>query len=574
MSERGRLFLAIPALLWMAVFSLSAGPAGPGADDVSMEQISKRVAPSVVKVEARNGHVKVATGVVIDSDGYIVTTGLIWTKEENIVVTTSAGKKIEARFLGFDPETNLALLQAKEKNLPAIVLSKSAEISPGAWIGVIGISPESTPSVTQGIVSSVAPDRLRLNVWVTGGSSGSPVVDKEGQMIALLRGIYTEDQPVLFEFREREVVGSGYVFNRAEAPSSGMAVGIPVAIVKSVAGEIRETGKVSRPWLGVTVGENNAGRVVIGGVEPDSPAELAKLKDGDVILAIDGKNITGASSFVSEIRGRKPGQDIDLKVERQGKAISLRAKLGEYPETEARKELESRFPRLFPPAAPDKPGQAPKSPLEPKEFKVLPAPKEPGAWPAWEKRKYVGLYLEPLTSDLLNYFGVKEDSGLLINRLTKGGPAEKAGLKVGDVIVRVDGRKVESVGDLSDLVQDKKKGDKVKFEIVRDKKPMTVEVEVAEEEGQGLSELFKSAPFFREWGLRGEDIAREFERSRGLYEKYTTEQKDKFKKLTEKMADERQKYEELAKKYGLKGKAYSDGLYRAFKAKNQAFYRV
>jgi S1-C subfamily serine protease len=579
MREKSRVFAGLTALFVFAVFSGSAASGAAGVEDVSMEKIAKRVVPSVVKVETRNGRNRVATGVVIDKDGYIVTTALISPRDQEILVTTSDGRRTEAKFLGWDSETRLALLQAKEKNLTPITLARTGDLGPGAWIGIISLSPENTPSVTQGIVSSVAPDRLRLNVWVTRGSSGSPVVDKDGQMVALLRGIYTEDQPVVFEFREQEVVGSGYVFDRAEAPSSGMALGIPVDIVKSIAGEIKETGKVSRPWLGVAIGENDKGQVVVGNVETDSPAEMAKLKEGDVILAIDGKNIGGAANFVSEIRSRKPGQDIDLKVEREGKPVSLRAKLGEYPEAEARKELEAWFPRLFPPAQPAlpraaKPGEAPAPPRESKEFNVYTAPREPGARPVWGNRKYVGLYLEPLTKELLDYFGVKGETGLLVNRLTKDAPAEKAGIKVGDVIVRADGREVETVGDLSELIQDKKKGDKLKLEIIRDKKPMAVEVEVGEEEGPGLSELFKSMPSPEAWGLMGKDIGQEFERSRQVYEKYTTDQNDKLKKLAEEMKDQGKKYEELAKQYSLKGKGETEKFVRAVKAKNQIRHRV
>jgi serine protease Do len=328
--------------------------------------------------------------------------------------------------------------------------------------------------------------------------------------------------------------------------------------------------------LGVAIGENDKGQVVVGNVEPDSPAEMAKLREGDVILAIDGKAIAAASAFVSEIRSRKPGRDIDLQVEREGKAISVKAKLGEYPEAEAKRELEARFPRLFPPAPPRaaKPGEAPGAPHESKEFNVFAAPREPGAWPAWEKRKYVGLYLEPLTGELLEFFAVKGDSGLLVNRLTKDGPAEKAGIKVGDVIVRADGRQVESVGGLSELIQDKKKGEKVKFEIIRDKKPISVEVEVGEEEASGLSELFKSVPSPEAWGLMGKDMGQEFERSRKVYEKYTTDQNDKLKKLAEEMKDQGKKYEDLAKQYSLKGRAETGKLLRTLKAKNQVLYRV
>jgi serine protease Do len=573
MSEKGKVLLGLFALSMVMALSLNAAPAAIRPDEVSMENISRKVFPSVVKVEARDGMNRVATGVVIDKDGYIVTTALISAPDEEILVTTSDGRRGEAKFLGWDSETHLALLQAKERNLTPITTAKSGELPAGAWIGVVSMSPENTPSVTQGIVSSSAPDRLRLNVWVTRGSSGSPVVNKDGQMVALLRGIYTEDQPVVFEFREKEVVGSGYVFDRAEAPSSGMALGIPVEIVRDVTGEIKQTGKVSRAWMGVAIAENEKGQVVIENLEPESPAELAKLKEGDVLLSVDGKKITGGQMFVSEIRSKKAGQDVDLRVERERKTISMKVKLGEYPEATAKRELQAQFPKLFPPM-PAKPGEAPKPPEDFGGYKISTFPRAPQGWPTWEKRKYVGMYLEELNQELLEYFGIKEGSGLLINRLTKGGPAEKSGLKVGDVVVRVDGQKVESVSGLSELIQDKKKGDKVKFEIIRDKKPMTVEAEVGEEEGPSISDLFRSVPAPEEWGTRSKELAREYDRSSKVYEKYSSYQRDKLKKLTGQMTEQGKKYEELAKGYATKGKAEAEKLLKSIKAKNQVLYRV
>ncbi|MBM3285574.1 MAG: PDZ domain-containing protein, partial [Candidatus Aminicenantes bacterium] len=384
-------------------FGMAAGVRGAGLEEIAIENIARKIFPCVVKVETRNGMARVATGVVIDKDGSIVTTALLSPRDEKIIVTTTDGKQTEARFLGMDSQTHLAVIQAREKTLTPIVLGKADKLSPGSWIGVISISPENTPAVTQGIVSSVAEDKLRLNVWVTRGASGSPVVNKDGQMVGLLRGIYTDDQPVIFEFREKEVVGSGYVFSQAEAPSSGMALAIPVDIVRSVAAEIKEKGKVSRGWLGVSIGKNETGQVEIYDVERESPAELAGLKEGDIILKIDGERVTNDAMFASAIRSRKPGQDVKIAIEREGKAQEVKVKLGEYPEDQARRELELRYPRLFP--------ARPAEPLKVRPEKAPEAPRAPEsrlryAWPRLEKRKYVGIYLEAINKELLEYFGV------------------------------------------------------------------------------------------------------------------------------------------------------------------------
>jgi hypothetical protein len=370
---------------------------------------------------------------------------------------------------------------------------------------------------------------------------------------------------VVFEFREREVVGSGYVFGQAEAPSSGMALAIPVDIVMNVAAEIKEKGKVSRGWVGVSIAQNEKGQVEVGEVEKESPAELAKLEEGDILLSIDGKKIAGAQAFVSEIRNRKPGQDIKLEIERKGKTSEVKVKLGEYPEAEARRELAYRFPRLFP-ERPEMPGRL----AVPEKGYTLPEMFK--TFPAWEKRKFIGVYLEPTTKQLLEFFGVKEESGLLVNQLTKGAPAEKAGLKVGDVIVRADGKKLASTSDLSGLIQDKKKGDKVRLDLVRDKKPMSLEVEVGEEETPGLSWFY---PESREvWGDAARELERQFQRSRDIYEKSTQESKEKLKKLADEMTlkskDYYQKSQELYKGSLDKAKKQLESIYK----KNRVYYRA
>ncbi len=573
MRRKAKFSVGLMAFLLVLGLSLEAKPKALGLDENTIEDVAKKVFASVVKVEAGYGVAKkvatamvmdfkkVATGVVIDKDGYIVTTALVSSQDDEIYVTTPDGKRSQAKFLGMDPETNLALIQAQGINLTPITMGKAENLVPGSWVGVISMSPENTPSVTQGIVSSIAQDKLRLNVWVTRGASGSPVVNKEGQMVGLLRGIYSEDQPVVFEFREKEVVGSGYAFSRGEAPSSGMALAVPVSIVKWVTAEIREKGKVSRGWMGVSISENDKGQVEVNEVEEESPAELAKLKKGDILLKVDGKKIAGAQAFVSDVRNKKPGQDVDLEVERQGKAVEVKVKLGEYPEGEAQREMAIRFPRLFrpPQPRPDMRGQPRPMPEKP------PAPL-PKAWPQWEKRKYVGVYLEAVNKELLAFFGVKEESGLLVNGLTKGGPAEKAGVKVGDVIVRADGKNVASVDDLSAMIQDKKKGDKVKIDLVRDKKPMSLEIEVEEEENPSLS-LFQESLLSPEyWSELSKDFQTEYERARKLYERYSAEEQQKLKKLNE----------ELSKKSTeifLKSKELQKD-WKNIKLGNRVYYRV
>jgi predicted metalloprotease with PDZ domain len=398
-------------------------------------------------------------------------------------------------------------------------------------------------------------------------------------MIGLLRGVYAEDQPIVFEFREKEVVGSGYVFDRGEAPSSGMALAVPLEIVRSIATEIKETGKVSRGWVGISIAENENGQVEIGVVEDDSPAELAKLKEDDILLTIDGKRIVSSPAFQSEIRSRKPGEDIRLEIERDGKTVEVKVKLGEYTEEAAKKELETRFPGLFPPRATVRVTPVPPGTKTDKAPKLVPKSRQRlEIWPGWEKRKYIGVTLDELNKELLDFFGVKEDKGLLVTSLTKDGPAEKAGVKVGDVMVRVDAKKVGTVSDLSDIIQDKKKGDKIKVDLVRDKRPLTLEVEVAEEESPSLSSFGGQLVTPERWGDMARELEEQYARSRDSYERYSVESRDKLKKLNEEMAKAAQEAMKRSKEaYEQYEKRKDEALtkqWKAIAAKNRVFYRV
>lgn len=496
------IFISTVFLMTLFVNVKADSVSGIGGQEKKIEDITNKVFPSIVKVVVRNHSKRVATGVIINKKGHIVTTALVSPRDEEITVITSQGKRVKAEFLGLDSETYIALLRVKEKGLTPITMGNTKELSPGSWIGVVSFSPENRPAVTQGIVSSVSENSLRLNAWVISGSSGSPVVNKEGHMVGLLRGIYSEDKPIVFQFREKDVAGSGYVYSMGQAPSSGLAKAVPVELVEEIAAEIGKKGKVERGWLGVSITDTEDGRVEIVEVEEESPAELANLKEGDIILKVEGKRIVNGKMLVSEIRKRKPGKNITLEIERNGKILEVKVKLGEYPERAIKREFELRFPELFP--TPGFPKLPPKLPEMPRR-KLL---------RALEHRKYIGVYLEELSRELSQHLGVKKGRGLFISKFSEDSPAERAGLKVGDVIVEADGQRIETVSQLGEIIQDKKKGEKVKIKFLRDKKTRTVDVEVEEEKRGGIFGWEYYPKYWGDFGKYWEDYTKSMEKSR------------------------------------------------------------
>jgi predicted metalloprotease with PDZ domain len=282
----------------------------------------------------------------------------------------------------------------------------------------------------------------------------------------------------VIEFKEKSLVASGFVFSRAEAPSSGLAKAVPVEILTEVSSEIKKEGRMRRGWLGVETDEDEEGRVMIIGIDKESPAELAELKRGDIALEFEGKEVTSFEMLRDEIRRRKPGEGITLKIERNGKTRNVKVKLGEYSEESGWQELEFKFPRLFPPLRPPKPPRVSLVPLQP------PVPRAPRMFSSWslQQRKFIGVQLQPLNRELSEYFGVEKGMGLLIATIKEDSPAEKVGLKIGDVIVKADGVRVQRAEQLIRIIQGKEKGNRIKIEFLRNKKKKTVEVEVEEEE--------------------------------------------------------------------------------------------
>ena len=215
------------------------------------------------------------------------------------------------------------------------------------------------------------------------------------------------------------------------------------------------------PWIGIYMQDVDSDLadafnlavskgVLINDIADKSPAEKAGLKQQDVILEWNGQEVKNSESLSELVSASKVGDNIKLTVNRGGKQMEIAVQIGERSE-----------PRVY--------GQG-KTPRMPQSFQFFNDFKSTG----------IGVSLQALSGQLGDYFGVSDGNGALITEVMKDTPAEKAGLKVGDVIVKVDGEKVESPNDVSSTIGDKKKGEKVDLVVIRDKAEKSFAMEVDE----------------------------------------------------------------------------------------------
>ncbi len=294
---------------------------------LSIPEIVRKVTPNVVAIQTevitfdiflqpipRQG---AGTGIIIDSNGYIVTNNHVVQGAKNIKVTLSDGKQFYAIRVNRDPYTDLAIIQIDAKGLPKAELGHSEELIVGEGVVAIGnaLALQGGPTVTSGIVSylgrsikvpigTVLYDLIQTDAAINPGNSGGPLLDMAGQVIGINTAI------------------------AAEAQNIGFAISITPAL--SVIEQLIRHGQVIRPYLGVASLTTRDG-VLIYHVEPGSPANKAGLKTGDIVTRFAGQKVTTREELVRAIVSQKIGQKVEIVFLREGKEHKTTAILGETP---------------------------------------------------------------------------------------------------------------------------------------------------------------------------------------------------------------------------------------------------
>ena len=337
------------------------------------------------------------SGFVVSADGLILTNAHVVRDASEVIVKLTDRREFKARVLGSDPKTDVAVLKIDARDLPTVPMGSARDLKVGEWVLAIGSPFGFENSVSAGVVSAKGrslPDDsfvpfIQTDVAVNPGNSGGPLFNSRGEVVGINSQIYSQS--------------GGY---------QGLSFAIPIEIATQVKDQIVTTGKASHARLGVSVQEVNQTLAdsfnldkpegaLVSSVEAGGPADKAGLKPGDVIRQANGQRIVASGDLPALIGQSAPGSQMALEVWRQGQTETLTAKLGDASDKKAQVAQ-----------APDGVGQG-----------------------------KLGLALRPLQPQEKREAG--GSAGLVVDEV--GGPAARAGVQPGDLLMAVNGTPVQSV---------------------------------------------------------------------------------------------------------------------------------
>jgi serine protease DegQ len=291
------------------------------------DPVLRRFFPGLSDGEPRRA-TSLGSGVIVSSEGYVLTNNHVIEGADDIQLVLADGRRLRATVRGNDPESDLAVLKADGKDLPAITLGKLDNVQVGDAVLALGNPFGFGNTVTHGIVSALGRNHLGINRFedfiqtdaaVNPGNSGGALVDSAGNLIGVNSAIFSQS-----------------------GGSQGIGFAIPVSLARTVLEQIIRDGEVTRGWLGIEPQEltpevavafalQDVDGVLIRGVLRNGPADRAGLQVRDVVLEIDGKPTRDGAALLSQIAGLTPGHQATLKVLRDKKPLELAVTVGKRP---------------------------------------------------------------------------------------------------------------------------------------------------------------------------------------------------------------------------------------------------
>ena len=355
-----------------------------------------------------HGGMAQGSGFIISADGYTVTNNHVVKDADEVSVTMKDGTEYKAEVIGTDPKTDLALIKIKADRKFDYVTFTGADPRVGDWVMAVGNPFGLGGTVTTGIISARGRDIgagpydnfLQIDAAINRGNSGGPAFNLEGQVVGINTAIYSPS-----------------------GGSVGIGFAIPASVAQNVIASLKESGTVTRGWLGVQIqpvtediaeslGLDAAKGAIVADVTENSPALAAGIKQGDTILKLDGKDISDSRDLARKVAQIKPGQSVPVTLVRDGKTMDISVKIG---------------------AMPNEPKMASKEGGSPAENSLSLAD--------------FGLKVAP----------AQDGNGVTVTEVAPDSPAAAKGLKPGDTILEVAGHEVHQPSDVRAALKDNTK---------------------------------------------------------------------------------------------------------------------
>ncbi len=376
------------------------------------------------------------SGVIVTADGYILTNNHVVEDADEIHVTLFTFEEYEATVIGRDPKSDVALIKIEPKtDLPFATFGNSDQLRVGEWVLAIGNPFGLQQTVTAGIVSAKGRsinnesygNFIQTDASINPGNSGGPLFNLKGEMVGVNTAIFS---------RTGGNIGIGFA--------------IPVNMAKNVFAQLKEHGKVTRGWLGVMIqqvthdlAENfNLDRPIgalVGQVVPDSPAEKAGIKAGDVIISYSGKEISQMSMLPAMVASTNVGEKAELVLIRDGKKQNITVEIGRMEDEEA----------------------------------IL-AGTETGT------SKKLGITVQEITPKIAESLGIEEVHGLIVNNVDSSSAAAEAGIMRGDILLEINRERVDNIADYKKSLQAAEEKKSILLLIERDHNTRFVVIETNE----------------------------------------------------------------------------------------------
>ena len=419
MPPQGGTFASVADAIKPAVININTVSKGPGLqgrtpfEEFFGEEFFRRF---FGEVPERIPQRSLGSGVIVDPTGIALTNAHVVDKATEIEVVTLDGGKHRAKVIGVDKKTDLAVLKLDDgkASFKFAKLGDSDRIQVGDWVLAVGSPFGLQATVTAGIISAKArqldqgpfDDFLQTDAAINPGNSGGPLVNMQGEVV----GINTA------------IVAGG----------SGIGFAIPSNMARKIYSELRDKGRVTRGWLGVSIqpltpelarsfGSKDAKGVLINEVMPESPAAKAGIKPGDILLEFDGRSMDGTGDLQRAVGFFSPDRTAKVKILRDQAEKLVEVKVGQAPDERQAAQQQ-----------------------------------RPGGGRA---RSMLGLEVRPVTPEIARQLNLRSTDGVIVYRVEDGTAAAEAGVQRGDVVKQLNGQIIRTMADFERLTRDMKEGD-------------------------------------------------------------------------------------------------------------------